>query len=384
MGSSVHEHRFGATAPFTIGIEEEYMLLDPITYDLVQRADRLLAAVDDVDLGVHLSPELFQSLLEVHTPVCANTAEAEHELRRLRARLSELARSLGLRIGSAGTHPFSLFERQRISPRDRYSALVEQLQYIARRELVFGLHVHVAVDDADKAVQIMSALLPHLAELVALSASSPLWRGEPTGLASSRHSVFAAFPRSGPPPRFRDYADFAEVVEQLERTGCIAEYTHIWWDVRPHPRFGTIEVRAMDAVSRVEDALALAAYVQALVKRYSDLYDAGGELPSFHRILTSENKWLAARYGLEAPLMDLATGSRIRVSAAQLVRRTLREIEPHARELGSERELEGVRRIATDGNGADEQIRIFEETRDVVEVTREIAALTERAALVAA
>jgi carboxylate-amine ligase len=196
--------------------------------------------------------------------------------------------------------------------------------------------------------------------------------------------VFAAFPRSGPPPRFRDYADFAEVVEQLERTGCIAEYTHIWWDVRPHPRFGTIEVRAMDAVSRVEDALALAAYVQALVKHYSDLHDAGGELPSFHRILTSENKWLAARYGLEAPLMDLATGSRIRVSAAQLVRRTLREIEPHARELGSERELEGVRRIVTDGNGADEQIRIFEETRDVVEVTREIAALTERAALVAA
>jgi glutamate---cysteine ligase / carboxylate-amine ligase len=195
--------------------------------------------------------------------------------------------------------------------------------------------------------------------------------------------VFAAFPRSGPPPRFRDYADFAEVVEQLERTGCIAEYTHIWWDVRPHPRFGTIEVRAMDAVSRVEDALALAAYVQALVKRYSDLYDAGGELPSFHRILTSENKWLAARYGLEAPLMDLATGSRIRVSAAQLVRRTLHEIEPHARELGSERELEGIHELLARGNSADRQLRIYNANRDIVEVAREIADATEALPLTA-
>jgi carboxylate-amine ligase len=196
--------------------------------------------------------------------------------------------------------------------------------------------------------------------------------------------IFAAFPRSGPPPRFRDYADYAEVVGQLERTGCIADYTHIWWDVRPHPRFGTIEVRVMDAVSRIEDAVALTAYIQALVKRYSDDHDAGEALPSFHRTLTSENKWLAARYGLEAPVMDLRTGSRVRVSVAQLVRRTLREIELHARELGSERELEGIQRILLDGNGAEEQLRAFQDTRDVVEVTREIAAVTESAALVAA
>ena len=333
---------------------------------------------------MHLSPELFQSLLEVHTPVCANTAQAEQELRRLRAHVCELAARLDLRVGSAGTHPFSLFERQRITPRDRYSKLVAELQYIARRELIFGLHVHVAVDGADKAVAVMGALLVHLPEFVALSASSPFWRGEPTGLASSRHSIFAAFPRSGPPPRFRDYADFAEVVEQLERTGCIADYTHIWWDVRLHPRYGTVEVRVMDAVSRIEDTLAIAAYVQSLVKRYSEAFDAGQPLPSFHRILTSENKFLASRHGLEAPVMDLVGGQRVRTTVAQLVRRALREIEPHARELGSERELEGLSRILLDGNGAEEQTRIFRETRDVVEVAREVARLTERTVLVAA
>jgi glutamate---cysteine ligase / carboxylate-amine ligase len=382
--SSVDHHSFGSGAPYTLGVEEEYMLLDPATFDLVQRADRVLAAEESFELADHLSPELFQSLLEVHTPVCANAAEAERQLRRLRSHVHELGRKLDLRVGSAGTHPFSLFERQRITPRDRYHGLVEQLQYIARRELIFGLHVHTAVDDPDKAIHVMGALLPHLAELVALSSSSPFWRGSATGLHSSRQSIFAAFPRSGPPPRFRDYADFAEVVAYLERTGCIADYTHIWWDVRPHPRFGTVEVRVMDGVSRVEDAAALAAYVQALVKLYSEAYNAGQPLPAYHRILTSENKWLAIRHGLEAPLIDLATGSRIRVSAARLVRRTLRDIEPHARELGSDRELEGINRILLDGSGAEEQLRVFKETRDIGEVARRIADLTEAAVGVAA
>src|SRR5436189_1201025 len=196
--------------------------------------------------------------------------------------------------------------------------------------------------------------------------------------------VFAAFPRSGPPPRFRDYADYAEVVGQLEKTGCIADYTHIWWDIRVHPRFGTIEVRVMDAVTRVEETVALTAYVQALVKYYSDQYERGQELPSFHRILVSENKWLACRYGLEAPVMDLVTGRRNRVPVAQLVRRTLREIDGHARELGSDRELEGIRQILSRGNGADRQLRVFNANRDIVEVVREIAEATEAAAVPAA
>ena len=289
-----------------------------------------------------------------------------------------------MRVGSAGTHPFSLFERQRITAKDRYRAMVDRMQYIARRELIFGLHIHVAVDGPEKAIQVVNGLIGHLAELVALSASSPFWRGEPTGLASSRHMVFAAFPRSGPPPRFRNYADYAEVVGQLERTGCIADYTHIWWDIRLHPRLGTIEIRICDAVTQIEDVIAITAFCQALVKYYSERFAAGEDIDSYHRILTSENKWLAARYGLEAPLMDLVTGRRNRVPVAQLIRRTLKLIEPHARELGSERELSGIEDILSRGNGADRQLRVFNANRDIVEVVREIANVTEVAAETAA
>src|SRR4029078_3695060 len=176
------------------------------------------------------------------------------------------------------------------------------------------------------------------------------------------------------------YADYAEVVGQLEKTGCIADYTHIWWDIRLHPRFGTIEVRVMDAVTRAEETVALTAYVQALVKQYAERFDSGAELPSFHRILISDNKWLRARYGLEAPVMDLATGRRNRVPVAQLIRRTLRDVETHARELGSERELEGVREILARGNGSDRQLRVWNANRDIVEVVREISIATEKGA----
>jgi carboxylate-amine ligase len=239
------------------------------------------------------------------------------------------------------------------------------------------MHVHVAVDGPEKAIQVVNGLLVHLPQLLALTASSPFWRGEPTGLASSRQMVFSAFPRSGPPPRFRDYADYAALVGQLERTGCIADYTHIWWDIRPHPRLGTVEIRISDAVTRVEDAVAVAAFCQALVKLYSERFDRHEEIPSYHRILTSENKWLAARYGLEAPVMDLATGRRNRIPVAQLVRRTLRDLEPHARELGSESELEGIRAILARGNGADRQLRVYNANRDIVEVVQAIADATE-------
>jgi carboxylate-amine ligase len=380
-GGSVLEHKFGDSPPFTLGVEEEYMLLDPETFDLVQHVDTVLTAVQNGEFTERIGPELMQSVVEISTPVCRTAGDVDSELRRLRSYVTNVAREQGLRVGSAGTHPFSLFERQRITARDRYRNLVDQLQYVARRELIFGLHIHVAVDDPEKAIRVLGALLLHLPDLLALSASSPFWRGEATGLSSSRQMVFAAFPRSGPPPRFRDYSDYAEVVGQLEKTGCIADYTHIWWDIRPHPRFGTIEVRVMDAVTRVEDTAALAAYVQGLVKLYSERYEEQAGLPSHHRILTTENKWLAARYGLEAPVMDLATGRRNRVPVAQLIRRHLRDIEPHARELGSERELEGIREILARGNGSDRQLRVFNANRDIVEVVREIADATEAALL---
>ena len=374
---SVFDHAFGVGDPFTVGVEEEYQLLDGTTYDLVQHIDTILAAAVGHELEEQINAELMQSVLEIATPICRTAGDVMTSLTRLRGYVTDLARESGLRVGSAGTHPFSLFERQRITAKDRYRALIDQLQYVARRELIFGMHVHVAVDDPEKAIQIVNGLLPQLAPLLALSASSPFWRGEPTGLASSRQMVFSAFPRSGPPPRFHDYADYAEVVGRLESSGCIADYTHIWWDIRLHPRLGTVEIRICDAVTRVEDAVAIAAYCQALVKELSERYDSGEPIPSYHRILTSENKWLTARYGLEAPVMDLATGRRNRVPVARLIRRTVSELLPHARELGSERELEGILDILSRGNSSARQLRVYNANRDIVEVAREIADATE-------
>jgi carboxylate-amine ligase len=376
-GGSVLDHAFGRSDPFTLGAEEEYMLLDAETFDLVQHIDTVLAAVSGHELEPRINPELMQSVLEVSTPVCRTPADVAEQLRRLRGYVGDIARERGMRVGSAGTHPFSLFERQRITAKDRYRAMVDRMQYIARRELIFGLHVHVAVDDPEKAIHVVNGLIAHLAELVALSANSPFWRGEATGLHSSRHMVYAALPRSGPPPRFESYGDYAEVVGQLERTGCIADYTHIWWDIRLHPRLGTIEIRICDAVTQLDDVIALTALCQALVKYYSERYDAGEEIPSYHRILTTENKWLAARYGIDAPVMDLLTGRRNRVPVAQLVRRTIKLVQPHAEDLGSERELTGIEEILRRGNGADRQLRVFNANRDIVEVVREIAELTE-------
>src|SRR6478736_1352427 len=314
-GVSVLDHAFGRSDPYTLGVEEEYMLLDGKTFDLVQHIDTVLEAVAGHELEPRINAELMQSVLEIATPVCHTPAEVAEQLRQIRGYVCGIARERGMRVGSAGTHPFSLFERQRITARDRYRALVDQMQYVARRELIFGMHIHVAVDDPDKAIQVVNGLLPH-----------------------------------------------------------------IWWDIRLHPRLGTIEVRICDAVTRLEHVVAIVAYCQALVKLFSERFDRGEDIPSYHRILTTENKWLAGRYGLEAPLMDLATGRRNRVPVAQLIRRTLKEIEPHARELGSDRELEGMEEILRNGNGADRQLRVFNANRDIVEVVSEIADVTELAA----
>jgi carboxylate-amine ligase len=375
-GGSVLDHRFGEGDAYTLGVEEEYMLLDSDSFDLVQHVEAILADMSGDELEYRVTRELMQSVLEVATPVCRSAADVERELRMLRGYVAETAAQRGLRVGSAGTHPFSLFETQLITAQDRYRNVLDRMQYVARRELVFGLHIHVAVDDADKAIQVLNGLLPELAPLLALFASSPFWRGEPTGLHSSRHMIFGALPRSGPPPRFRDYEEYAEVIGRLEKTGCIEDYTHIWWDVRPHPRLGTVEVRVCDAVTRVEDAVALAAYCQCLVKLFSEQYESGQEIPTYHPTLTSENKWLAARYGLKARVVDLATRRRHPILVAKLIRRKLRTLEPHARDLGCERELEGIHEILAHSNGSDRQLQVFDANQDVVELTREIAAAT--------
>jgi carboxylate-amine ligase len=375
--SSVLDQHFGEGPPFTVGIEEEYMLLDGTTFDLVSEVEPLLEEAAQGELAGQIKPELMQCVLESGTVVSRDIAEASADLRKIRRWVSERARARGLRLGSAATHPFSLFENQRITARDRYRELVEMLQYIARRELVFGMHVHVAVPTPEACLAVMEGVLIELPVLLALSTNSPFWRGERSGLQSTRTAIFAAMPRSGLPPRFESYQDYAESVGYMEATGAIGEYTHLWWDVRPHPRFGTIELRVMDAQTRVEDTVALAAYVQCLVKLLVDQCQAGNPPPVYHRMLMAENKWLAARYGLDASLMDLAAGRRIKVAARTLVKRRLRELKPIARQLHCVDALAHVDWILEHGNGAQRQLKVYNANRDIAEVAREIADATE-------
>jgi glutamate---cysteine ligase / carboxylate-amine ligase len=375
--SSVLDHRFGAGPPLTVGVEEEYMLVDASSFDLVSGVEPLLDVAARGEFGDRLKPELMQCVLESGTVVCSDIAEAEDDLRNIRRYAAGLARDQGMRLGAAATHPFSLYENQKITARDRYRMLVEMLQYVARRELVFGMHVHVAVPTPEVALHVMEGVLIELPVLLALSTNSPFWRGETTGLHSTRAMIFAAFPRSGLPPRFTSYQDYADAVGFMEATGAIGDYTHLWWDVRPHPRFGTIELRVMDCQTRVEDTVALAAYVQCLVKHLVDQI-AGGNLPtSYHRMLLAENKWLAARYGLDAPLMDLGAGRRVKMPARTLARRRLRELKPIARDLGCSRQLARIEWIIENGTGAHRQLQVWNANHDICEVAEEIAKATE-------
>lgn len=348
------------------------MLLDPETLDLVQRADTILDADRDGEFAARTACEIFQSEIEGQTPICMTVGDAAAELSRLRNHLNDAVGKHGLVLASSGTHPSARYEEQLITDSERYRGIMEQVQYPARRELIFGLHVHVGVAGAETAIKAMHLLRPHIPDLIALSASSPFWRGFPTGLYSTRHSVFATFPRAGIPPAFGSYGEFAGYVEALERAGALEDYTRIWWDVRPHPRLGTVEVRAMDAVARIEDAIALAALVQALVKRAAES-PAPPQPDAIEDALTRENKWLAIRYGLDATLVDAdATAVPIR----DHILSSLDDLAPHGAELGTEPLLLEIERIVRSGTGADRQLAAFADTGDVRAATRNIAAET--------
>ena len=360
MGSSVTDHRFGSMPSYTVGVEEEYMLLDPTDLDLVDRVEAFLEEAADGECAAQVSCELFQSELEVQTPVCAEIRDVDRELRRLRGHVAGQAAGLGVVLASAGTHPFALFERQHVTARLRYRNLIEELQYPARRELVFGLHVHVGIPSPEAAIRAFAGIRSHVPELVALSASSPFWRGDASGLASTRQAVFATFPRSGIPPRFESYADYDRVVAGFETAGYIEDYTRLWWDIRPHPRLGTLEVRAMDAVPTVADALALAAYIQALVKFLVE-EDCGAEP---HDALIHESKWQAVRHGLAAQVVTRDGTVPVRDAVMQ----TLERIRPHADELGASAYLAGIERIVAEGNSAERQLAVFAGEGDVASV----------------
>jgi carboxylate-amine ligase len=340
------EHAFGRSAPFSLGIEEEFQLLSAESYELVPRFDEIADAAGDE----RVRPELMTSVLETATGVATSVGAAVEEVRGIRARLRDAAAERGALIASAGTHPFSRWEHQEITDSPRYQGVVEKLRWVAERVAIFGLHVHVGIQSPDTAVSVATGLRNWVPELLALSANSPYWQGRDTGLASTRSQVFDTMPRSGLPPRLDSFAEFEELVERGVAAGFFPEYTYIWWDVRPHPKFGTIELRACDAQTRVESVAAIAALTQCLA---ATLVDRPARPQP--RTLIAENKWRAARHGLEAELVDLAEDTSR--PARQAVRELLELAAPAAERLGCGVELAAVESLLTRGTGADEQRR---------------------------
>jgi carboxylate-amine ligase len=363
------EHRF--TGPsYTLGIEEELMIVDEETLDLANSIEGLLSDLSELPREGEVKPELMESVCEIATTPTANAAEAGGQLRALRRQVQQVASGRGLAIGSAGTHPFAMWEDQRIVARPRYRDLVSGLQFVARQEIIFGIHVHVGLDDPDKAIHVTNGMRVHLPLLLALSANSPFWRGDATGLDSTRTPIFRTFPRVGIPPRYDNYQDWSRRIEFMVGAKAIGDYTYLWYDVRPHPNFGTVEIRVMDSQTRVEHTLALAALAQAMVKELAEHYEAGKRLSRYPYEMLDENKWLAARHGLDGQLVDLPKTARVPV--ADLARRLLERMRPHAEELGSAEELDGLEDIIENGNGASRQIVVYDANHDLREVVREL------------
>ena len=346
------------------------MIVDAESHELVNAIESLL---EPAPAG-EIKPELMESVLEVSTDPCANTAEAGQQLRALRRQVQETAASKGLAIGSSGTHPFAMWEDQRIVARSRYRDLISALRFVARQELIFGMHVHIGIDDPDKAIHVANGMRVHLPVLLGLSANSPFWRADTTGLASSRTPIFRAFPRVGIPPTYKNWEDYERRIDFMINAGVIADHTYLWHDVRPHPDFGTVEMRVMDSQTRVEHTLGLAALVQGLARELAEHFEAGKRLSKYPFEMLDENKWLAARNGLEGELVDLPSYERVATRA--LARRLIDRIRDHCRDLGSVGELEAVEDLLESGNGAARQVVVYEANHDLREVMGEIVAAT--------
>jgi glutamate---cysteine ligase / carboxylate-amine ligase len=342
---------YGSSEPFTLGVEEELQLVDSESYELTSRYTEVFGAAADRD--ERIKPELLQSTVEVATEPAHTVAEAIAEAGELRRRARVEAEARGVRVISAGTHPFSRYEHQDVTEEERYVELVEALQWTVEQQLIFGLHVHVGLETAQQAIAVANALRTWLPELLAVSANSPFWHGRATGLASTRSKVFDAMPRSGIPPACASFDEFERLVARGVQARSFADYTFIWWDLRPHPKLGTIEVRICDAQTRLESVAAIVALVQSLTATLAERYDRDGELPIQPRTLIEENKWRASRWGLEASLVDL---DRDEERPARDALRALAEAAaPAARRLGCADELALLDGLLERGDGASEQ-----------------------------
>ena len=360
---------------FTIGIEEEYQTVDPVTRDLRSHIHAEILEKGKMLLQERVKAELHQSVVEVGTNVCRNIKEAKYEVKKLRRDMVRLSRENGLRLASAATHPFGDWRAQEIHPDERYKNIVEDMQLVARANLIFGLHVHIGIEDREIAIHMMNHARYFLPHILALSTNSPFWLGMNTGLKSYRCKVFDKFPRTNIPDYFPSWGEYENFIKLLIKTNSIDNAKKIWWDIRPHPFFNTLEFRVCDIPMRADETLALAALIQATVAKLYKLYTANQGFRLYRRALIMENKWRAARYGLDGKLIDF--GKQKEVPARDLVREYLEFVDDVVDELDSREELEYIHNIVDKGSGADRQLRVFQETGDLKKVVDYIIEETE-------
>ena len=348
---------------FTLGIEEEYQTVDPDTRDLRSHIHAEIIAKGKLLLQERVKSEMHQSVVEVGTSVCRNIKEAGDELKKLRRDMIRLSRENGLRLASAATHPFADWRMQEVTPDERYKNIVEDMQLVARANLIFGLHVHVGVEDHETAIHLMNHARYFVPHLLALSSNSPFWLGMDTGLKSYRCKVFDKFPRTNMPDYFPSWGEYDNYIKLLIKTKCIDNAKKIWWDIRPHPFFSTLEFRVCDIPMRVEETIALAALIQATVAKLYKLYAANQGFRLYRKSLLMENKWRAARYGINGKLIDF--GKQIEVPERDLIEEYLEFVDDVLDELGSREEVEYIREILKMGTGADRQLRVYSLSGDM-------------------
>lgn len=358
-----------ATETFTLGIEEEFQIIDPVTRELSPHNKEIIEMGSPI-LGDKIKPEMLMSCVETTSGVCRDITEAREDILRNRTTIAELAAKQGLVIGAAATHPFSNWAQQPITEHERYRILEEELQDVIREILIFGMHVHVGIKDQNTAVAIMNELRYFLPHILAISTSSPFWLGRNTGLKSFRSVVFQRFPRTGIPDEFESYAAFEQYIDTLVKTRCIDDGKKIWWDVRPHPHFSTIEIRICDMPTRIEETLALAALIQAVVAKLYKLKTQNLGWRKYSRALIMENKWRAIRYGIEGKMLDL--GKQSELPTRDLMLELLQFVDDVVDELGSRREVEYIQTILDRGTSADRQLATYARTGDFKAVVDQV------------
>jgi len=357
----------------TIGIEEEYQIIDPATGELASYVQEMLEQGREILPG-QIQPELLQSQVEVGSRICHDIGEARAELVRLRATVCSLASSKGKRVAAAGTHPFSRWVAQEISAGERYTKYEQDLADVARQMLVFGMHVHVGIDDPELRIDVMNQTRYFLPHLLALSTSSPFWHGRDTGLKSYRTIVLGNLPRAGLPPSFASWAEYERFVDVLVETRCIDEPTKIWWDIRPNPKYPTLEFRFADACTRIDEALCLVALLQALVAKLLLLRESNVRWREYRRNLITENKWRAARHGIDGHLIDF--GKRVEVPLRALVEELLELVDDVLDPLGIRAEATHARTILREGTSADRQLAVYRESQSLTRVVEHLVAET--------